>query len=188
MKRSNISSILGRWENNHGAYEDIMRIINEKNPHLIAIDGKNGSGKTTLSGWLSWQLGCPVIHIDLHFIGPNEHNFNKWNWRDHADWRHNEIENMLSARLNHEHPHQIIIEGVLVQDRLDYLGRVPDLLIWVEKMGDDDDDDDLIDEVSGLKNEIKEEIESGLRCGLINPYIKRRNPRENAFIFRVKQD
>jgi hypothetical protein len=37
-------------------------------PLLIGIDGAGGVGKTHLSKWLGWQLGLPVIHLDLFTI------------------------------------------------------------------------------------------------------------------------
>jgi hypothetical protein len=37
----------------------------DRKPLVIGIDGREGTGKTSLSNWLAWQLGMPVIHLDL---------------------------------------------------------------------------------------------------------------------------
>ncbi|WP_079606411.1 hypothetical protein [Bradyrhizobium erythrophlei] len=93
----------------------------ERKPLLFGIDGKAGVGKTSLSNWLAWQLGMPAIHLDLFLVqtvvaGPVA--------RRVAD-----LGRCMTARGDRP----IIVEGVLLLEALDEVGRAPDFLIFVDE-------------------------------------------------------
>jgi uridine kinase len=125
-----------------------------REPLLIGIDGKDGVGKTSLATWVAWQFGMPTVHLDL-FIeqqdapGP-------------LVWRVADLDRCVEVRGRRP----FVIEGVLLLDALDQIGRSPDFLIFV-----DDPDrkrgrpvyDDLVDKREfSLANQIARY--SGRRC------------------------
>jgi thymidylate kinase len=93
----------------------------ERKPLLIGIDGKAGIGKTSLSNWLAWQLEMPAIHLDL-FVIQNE-------VPAPIGRRVNDLDRCIKARGNRP----MLIEGVLLLDSLDEVGRSPDFLIFVDE-------------------------------------------------------
>ena len=48
------------------------RLQMEKNPLLLALDGRCAAGKTTLAGQLRERTGCMVIHMDDFFLRPEQ--------------------------------------------------------------------------------------------------------------------
>ncbi|TXN05927.1 hypothetical protein FV242_01785 [Methylobacterium sp. WL64] len=87
---------------------------------LIAIDGFDGAGKSSFAAWLAWQLGAPCLFLDGFRVRRTPP----------LSWRLDEIERLLSARLDHGRP--VVVESVFLLDALSQLGRKPDLLIYVE--------------------------------------------------------
>lgn len=47
---------------------DIHRLMEKKNPVMVAIDGRCGSGKTCLAKKLAADLPCTVIHMDDFYL------------------------------------------------------------------------------------------------------------------------
>lgn len=47
---------------------DIHRLMEKKNPAMVAIDGRCGSGKTCLAKKLAADLPCTVIHMDDFYL------------------------------------------------------------------------------------------------------------------------
>lgn len=93
-------------------------------PLLIAIDGADGIGKSSLASWLGWQLGAPTIHLDLYLIkGSNP-----------LQWRTDDLQRVIHARLV-EHAKPLIVEGILILEALDRIGRKSDFLVHVEGEG-----------------------------------------------------
>ena len=87
-------------------------------PLLIAIDGAEDCGKSSLANWLAWQLGMPAIQLDLYLIGDGR-----------LAWHMSELKNALARR--HSTGRPIIIEGILILDALDQIGRKPDFVVHV---------------------------------------------------------
>lgn len=87
---------------------------------LIGIDGFDGAGKSSFAAWLAWQLGTPCLSLDDFRVRRTPP----------LSWRLDEIERLLSARLDHGRP--VVVESVFLLDALSQLGRRPDLLIYVE--------------------------------------------------------
>lgn len=50
----------------------IMVMRGEKDPLLIAIDGRCAAGKTTLAAHLKSRLNCTVFHMDDFFLRPEQ--------------------------------------------------------------------------------------------------------------------
>src|ERR1700704_3718351 len=107
-------------------YENLRRMLRaalgpDRKPLLIGIDGRDGVGKTSLSNWLAWQLGMPVIQLDLFVIrreipGP-------------IGRRVNDLDRCIKARGDRP----LIVEGVLLLDALEEVGRAPDFLVFVDE-------------------------------------------------------
>jgi len=97
---------------------------------LIGVDGFNGAGKSSFAAWLAWQLGAPCLFLD-GFLVPG---------KSPLSWRLDEVERLISARLDREKPKPIVVESVFLLDALRQLGRKPDLLIYVESEERDADD------------------------------------------------
>lgn len=150
-------------------YESLLTILcaalgPDRRPLLIGIDGREGTGKTSLSNWLAWQLGMPAIHLDLFLIqseipAPIER-------------RVSDLDRSLKARGNRP----LIVEGVLLLDALDEVGRSPDFLIFVDEQPSTrarPPDSDLIDTREfSLSNQV-------------TAYFSRRSPADSA-AFRLK--
>jgi hypothetical protein len=99
------------------------RLGPNRDPLLIAIDGRDGVGKSHLASWLSWQLGIPAVHLDLHLV------------RDSSpiQWRVGELKLIIQSRLEIARP--IIVEGVMVLDALKQVGSPPDFQIYIRGKG-----------------------------------------------------
>ena len=93
----------------------------ERRSLLVAVDGRDGAGKSSFACWLAWQIGCPVIHLDLFLSG------------DGLTWKSDDLDRMLARRLQNRGP--LVIEGVLVLDALASVGRTADYVIFVENEG-----------------------------------------------------
>ena len=50
----------------------ISELAKNKNPLLVAIDGRCASGKTTLAAELKNRIGCHVVHMDDFFLQPSQ--------------------------------------------------------------------------------------------------------------------
>jgi hypothetical protein len=100
--------------------------LNRK-PLLIGVDGRDGAGKSSVASWLAWQLGMPVIHLDLFLmLGA-----------DPLAWRTDDLNRAIGSRLDHPtRPRPVIVEGVLLLDALSGIERNVNLLAWIT--GDDD--------------------------------------------------
>src|SRR5580704_19648810 len=88
-------------------------------PLLVAIDGADGIGKSSLASWLAWQLGMPAIQLDLYLTG-----------LEPIQWLSGDLARVVSRRLDRGCP--VIVDGVLVLDALDQIGRKADFLVYVE--------------------------------------------------------
>jgi hypothetical protein len=87
-------------------------------PLLIAIDGADCSGKSSLSSWLGWQLGMPAVQLDLYLTSLQP-----------IQWLTEDLARVLKRRIDNGRP--VIIDGVMVLDALDQIGRKADFLIFV---------------------------------------------------------
>ena len=122
----------------------------KRKPLLIGIDGLDDAGKSSLALWLGWQLGIPPIHLDLYYKRSKS--------TKRLRWRRKDLDRALAARLNRlRNPVPIIVEGILLLDALNSIGRTADLLIFVEKIGNE-----------------------GNLLDIIDPYFKRQNPQYRA--------
>ena len=92
-----------------------------RKPLLIGIDGNECGGKTTLSNWLAWQLGMPVVHLDLFLVRSET--------PAPIVRRVADLDRCIKARGDRP----LIVEGVLLLDALDEVSRSPDFLIFVEE-------------------------------------------------------
>jgi hypothetical protein len=86
-------------------------------PLIIAVDGADCTGKSSLASWLAWQLGIPTVHLDL-FLGPP----------GSIQWMVEDLKRAVDRR--GERP--LIVEGVLVLDALEQIGREADLVVFVK--------------------------------------------------------
>jgi uridine kinase len=93
-------------------------------PLLIAIDGADGIGKSSLASWLAWQLGAPAIPLDLYLVRDS----------DPLRWRSDELQRILNTRLV-EHVRPVVVEGILILEALDKIGRRPDFLVHLDGEG-----------------------------------------------------
>lgn len=50
----------------------ISPLLEEKQPVLIALDGRSASGKTTLAGQMEKELGWQIVHLDDFFLRPEQ--------------------------------------------------------------------------------------------------------------------
>jgi adenylate kinase family enzyme len=87
-------------------------------PLLIAIDGADLSGKSSLASWLAWQLGMPAVQLDLYLIGLHP-----------IQWQTEDFARVVAKRIDSRRP--IIVDGVLILDVLDKIGRRADFLVFV---------------------------------------------------------
>jgi uridine kinase len=91
-------------------------------PLLIAIDGADGIGKSSLASWLAWQLGMPAIQLDLYLTSLQP-----------VQWLTADLRRAISHRLERGCP--VIVDGVLVLDAVDQIGRNADFLVYVDGSG-----------------------------------------------------
>jgi hypothetical protein len=93
----------------------------ERRPLVIGVDGLDGAGKTSLASWLGWQLEMPSIHLDLYIV------------RDSTPlrFRTDDLAQALDMRAILGRP--VIVEGILLLQALNEIGRTPDFLIFVHR-------------------------------------------------------
>jgi uridine kinase len=132
----------------------------DRKPLLIGVDGREGVGKTSLSSWLAWQLGMPVIHLDL-FLKQNE-------VPAPVIRRTTDLDRCIKARGRRP----LIVEGVLLLDALEEVGPSADFLVFVAEQAAVSTrnrvDPDLIDTREfSLPNQVK-------------AYLSRRAPADRA--------
>ena len=127
----NVKTALPRYE------ELLAQVQKELGPNrrslLIAIDGADGVGKSSLASWLAWQLEMPSLHLDVYLV------------RDTTpqQWRTDDLERAIRSRLDLGRP--VIIEGILLLDVLDKVGRTPAFLVYVQDQDENEDHPDASD-------------------------------------------
>lgn len=121
-----------------------------RRPLLIAIDGPDGVGKSALASWLAWQLEMPSLHLDVYLVRDSKP----------QQWRTDDLEQAIRSRLDLGRP--VVIEGVMLLDVLDKVGRTPGFLVYIQHEDENEDQD-----------------ASDLRKSLIN-YRLRRKPEQLA--------
>ena len=89
----------------------------------IAIDGRDNVGKSSLGRYLAWQLGLPVIELDLLVHSR----------RESIEYDTYALGRLVSARHDRDRP--VIVEGVLVLRALAQIDVVPEALIYVRAEG-----------------------------------------------------
>jgi 2-phosphoglycerate kinase len=87
-------------------------------PLLIAIDGADDAGKSSLASWLAWQLGMPAVQLDLYLTSLQP-----------IQWLTADLARVVARRIDAGRP--LIIDGVLVLDALNQIGRKANFLIFV---------------------------------------------------------
>lgn len=87
-------------------------------PLLIVIDGADGIGKSSLASWLAWQLGMPAVQLDLYLTNSQP-----------IQWLTADLKRVVDHRLDRKCP--LIVDGVLVLDALDQIGRKADFVVFV---------------------------------------------------------
>jgi hypothetical protein len=108
---------------------DLLRSVKERLgpnrlPLLIAVDGADGIGKSSLASWLAWQLGAPAIHLDFYLVRGS----------DPLDGAATSC-SASSGRDSLSTRGPLIVEGILMLDALDSIGRKPDFLVYVDGEG-----------------------------------------------------
>ena len=94
-----------------------------RSPLLIAMDGTDGVGKSSLASWLAWQLEMPAVQRDLYLTNDEP-----------IQWLKADLDRAISRRLGRGRP--LIVDGVLVLDALDQIGREADFLVRVDGGGE----------------------------------------------------
>jgi pantothenate kinase-related protein Tda10 len=100
-----------------------------RRPLLIAIDGPDGVGKSSLASWLAWQLEMPSLHLDVYLVRDSKS----------QQWRTDDLERAIRSRLDLGRP--VIVEGVLLLDVLEQIGRSPEFLIYIQREDENEDRD-----------------------------------------------
>ncbi len=131
MTRPKIKSALA-------GYEELLAQVQKelgpnRQPLLIAIDGLDGVGKSTLASWLAWQLEMPSLHLDVYLVRNSKP----------QQWRVDDLDRAIRSRLNLGRP--VIIEGVLLLDVLDQVGRTPNFLVYIHREEDKHEEWDATD-------------------------------------------
>jgi hypothetical protein len=86
-------------------------------PLVIAVDGVNGVGKSSLASWLAWHLDVPAVHLDLFLGRPGS-----------IQYRTEDLKRVVDRRGKRP----LIVEGVLVLDALDQIGRKANYVAFVK--------------------------------------------------------
>ena len=92
-----------------------------RRPLLIGVDGSRGSGKTATASWLEWQLEMPAIHLDLYTDDGTRA------LKTHAG----EVRRLIERRIVLE-CRPVIIEGILLLEAIEAVGRKVDFLVFVD--------------------------------------------------------
>ena len=50
----------------------VQALPQDRQPLIVALDGRCASGKTTLAALLQQQTGCSVVHMDHFFLRPEQ--------------------------------------------------------------------------------------------------------------------
>lgn len=90
---------------------------------MIGIDGRAGAGKSGLAAWLSWQLGKPVVSLDLYLIRHTEA----------LEWRYEDLVGVMRGRVETGRP--LIAEGIGLCQVLQAIDHDPDFLVWLDNEG-----------------------------------------------------
>ena len=105
------------------AVKEALGLPNERRPLIIGIDGRCGAGKTSVACWLGWQLGMPVISLDLYLVSDTKP----------QAWRYAHLARVLASRAESDRP--VIVEGVCLCQVLEAIDLEPGFLGWVENAG-----------------------------------------------------
>lgn len=108
------------------SYPDLVAKIRtalgpNRRPLLIGVDGARGSGKTATASWLEWQLEMPAINLDL-YTDDGTRALNT-----HAG----EVRRLIERRIVLER-RPVIVEGVLLLEAIEAVGRKVDFLIFLD--------------------------------------------------------
>lgn len=124
-------------------------ILNGLPGKIIALDGRTGSGKTTLGRYLAWRFNVTLLEADLFLQEA----------RGHLEYRIDEIERVIQARLSRPRP--IIVDSVAVLRLLETINRKPDFMIYVRNT-QGGDGGNLKNELDGYDAEFLPRLKSNL--------------------------
>ncbi len=88
---------------------------------IIGIDGRPGAGKSSAATWLGWQLGLPVVALELFTVPGCEP----------VEWRYEDLGRVLATLVGKA----AIVEGDCLCEVLQALDRDPDFLVWIHNQG-----------------------------------------------------
>ncbi|TWB86821.1 hypothetical protein FBZ93_1262 [Bradyrhizobium macuxiense] len=159
----------GAWKVATAEHEELLTALQSALgpsyvPLLIGIDGAGGVGKTHLSNWLGWQLGLPVIHLDLFTIRSDV--------PAPIARRDADLDRCIKARGKAP----LIVEGVLLLDALAEVDRNPDFLAFL--------DEPSVKRVRPPDSDLIDTREHSL-ANQVRAYCSRRSPADQAD-FRLK--
>ena len=120
------------WKNDPEAYVPVLDQVlvrlgtleGKREALIIAVDGRYGAGKTHFATWLGWQLGAPVVSLDLYF-----------STQGGLRWRARELRRLIRRRLLIG---PVVVEGSGALKALQRARQQADVVIWVENANDDD--------------------------------------------------
>ena len=92
-------------------------------PLIIGVDGRWGAGTSSVAAWLGWQLGVPVVALEL-YVAPD---------REGEAWRYADLARVLATATAHRRP--VIVEGLCLCRALQAVDRDPDYLVWIDNTG-----------------------------------------------------
>jgi Cdc6-like AAA superfamily ATPase len=103
------------------AVVELMPILDDLPPKIIAIDGWPGVGKTTLGRFLAWRFNVMLLETDC-FIERK---------RLPLQYRKSELKRIINKRLTmHGEGRPIIIEGIAIRRLLNELNYEPAFVIY----------------------------------------------------------
>ena len=98
----------------------LVPVLSNLPPRLVAIDGRMGAGKSTLGRFLSWYFNVSLVETDPFLVG------------DGTFARHTgEISRIVSFRLDQK-ARPVLIEGIAIRELLQELRRPADAHVYVE--------------------------------------------------------